>query len=210
MRDRRLQAAVLLALLAAGWLWMRSRDNAWRIVNREPRGTNLIAFGDSLTEGYRMSEGQSYPDQLARLLGRPVLNRGNSGDTTADALARIEQDVLAHDPRIVLLCLGANDMLRRQDPEQQFANLRQMILRIQDRGALVVLIGVEGYPLLARVDYGARYRELAKQTGAVYMPDVMDGILGRAKLMHDEIHPNADGYARIARRLVDEVGGFLK
>lgn len=170
----------------------------------------MIAFGDSLTEGYRMPESDSYPAQLSTIIGRPILNRGLSGDTTGDALARLERDVLSQDPRIVLVCLGGNDMLRRMPADQQFANLRTIVERIQEKGALVVLIGTEGFALLSSVDYGERYADLARETGAVFVPDLLDGVFGQPSLMFDQIHPNAAGYRRIAERIASEAGDYLK
>jgi acyl-CoA thioesterase-1 len=204
----RLAAAAVLALVV-GFMVLRGRDNTWDIVNERSQGTTIVAFGDSLTAGYQMGETDSYPAQLARLVDRPIVNRGVSGDTTADGLARLDRDVLDENPRLVLLSLGANDMLRRHPIEDTFANLRRIIDRIQARGAMVVLIGVEGYPLV-HGDYGGRYRALARETGCVYVPDILDGVFGDPRLMFDQIHPNAAGYARIAQRLAGEVGDRLK
>jgi acyl-CoA thioesterase-1 len=196
---------VALAAVAAG-----ACRRSWPITNAAPSGTNVIAFGDSLTQGYRLDPGQGWPQQLSAIVGRPILNRGVSGDTTADGLARLEHDVLAEDPRVVLVCLGGNDMLRQLPADQQFANLRTIVRRIQEKGALVILIGTEGYRILSRVDYGERYEALARETGAVYVPDLMKGVLGDRALMLDEIHPNAKGYAKIARRIADEAGEYLE
>ena len=199
----RAPAALLAAVLLAGC------GRSWPITNAQPSGTNVIAFGDSLTQGYRLDPGQGWPEQLSAIIGRPILNRGVSGDTTADALARLERDVLAEDPRVVLVCLGGNDMLRRLPADQQFDNLRAIVRRIQEKGALVVLIGTEGFKILANEDYGARYEALARETGAAYVPDLMDGVLGDPALMLDQIHPNARGYEKIARRIADEAGEYL-
>ena len=212
MKQHRLLAAgAVIVLAGALTLWCRGRINHWDIRNARPQGRNVIAFGDSLTEGYRMGPGEGYPEQLSRLMGVAIVNKGVSGNTTADGLARLEQDVLTQEPRVVLVCLGGNDMLRRLSPEVQFANLRQTIERIQAQGALVILIGTEGLPALwSRVDYGEEYRRLAEQTGSVYFPDLMDGVIGDRQLMYDQIHPNAKGYERIAKRLADEVGEYIR
>ncbi len=196
-------ALAVLALLAGGC------RRSWTITNAHPSGANVIAFGDSLTEGYRVGPGEGWPEQLSAIVGRPILNRGVSGNTTGDALARLEHDVLSQDPRIVLVCLGGNDMLRRMPPDQQFDNLRTIVRRIQDKGALVVLIGTEGFKILGNVDYGERYEAIARETGAVYVPDLMQGVLADRGLMVDEIHPNARGYAKIARRIADEAGEYV-
>ena len=197
-------AAAVLALLALAGC---TRDNRWKITNAYPQGVAIVAFGDSLTSGYQMGEGESYPEQLSARLGRPILNRGVSGDSTAEGLARLERDVLDENPRIVLLALGANDMLRRQPIDPAFANLRAVVDRIHARGALVVLLGVDG-----RIygDWGPRYRALARETGCVYVPDLLDGVFGEPALMYDQIHPNAKGYAKIAARLDSEVGEYLR
>ncbi|HET9316512.1 MAG TPA: arylesterase [Vicinamibacteria bacterium] len=205
----RLLAAATVVLLVAAVLLTRSRDNAWRITNEHPAGDVIVAFGDSLTAGYQMAETDSYPAQLAGLLGRDIVNRGVSGDTTADGLARLDRDVLAESPGVVLLSLGANDMLRRQPMDATFANLRRIVDRIQARGALVVLIGVEGFPMV-HGDYGDRYRALARETGCVYVPDMLDDVFGDPALMYDQIHPNAKGYAKIARRIESEIGSYLR
>jgi len=196
-------ALTVLALLAGGC------RRSWTITNAYPSGANVIAFGDSLTEGYRVDPGQGWPEQLSAIVGRPILNRGVSGNTTGDALERLERDVLAQDPRVVLVCLGGNDMLRRMPADQQFDNLRTIVRRIQDKGALVVLIGTEGFKILSNVDYGDRYEALARETGSVYVPDLMKGVLTDPALMVDQIHPNARGYAKIARRIADEAGEYL-
>lgn len=199
-------AVVALAVLV---LMLRSRDNSWHITNEHPQGTTVVAFGDSLTAGFQVADADSYPAQLAKLLDREIVNRGVSGDTTNDGLARLDRDVLSESPGVVLLSLGANDMVRRQPIDATFANLRRIVDRIQARGALVVLIGVEGYPLV-HGDYGGRYRDLARETGCVYVPDMLDGVFGDPALMYDQFHPNAAGYTKIARRIQSEAGEYLK
>ena len=184
------------------------RNNSWPIVNHTPQGVAVVAFGDSLTAGYQVADTESYPAQLAKLLDREIVNRGVSGDTAAEGLARLDRDVLSENPRVVLLSLGANDMLRRQPIEDTFANLRRIVDRIQARGALVILIGVEGYPLV-HGDWGKRYRDLARETGCVYVPDILDDVIGDPGLMYDQIHPNAAGYAKIAQRIQSEAGEYL-
>lgn len=205
MSARIAAAAVLLAAAC------RSGATQWPVRNEKPAGRNVIAFGDSLTQGYGVGSENGYPAHLSRLLGVPILNKGVSGDTTGDALARLERDVLAQEPRVVLVCLGANDMLRGQPASRQFANLERIVSAIQARGALVVLLGVEGYEgLPPGIDYGARYRALAEATGSAYVRDFLSGVLTEPGLMHDGIHPNGEGYERIAARIADEAGDYIR
>src|SRR5205807_8523479 len=86
-----------------------------KVVNLASRGTNIIAFGDSLTAGYGAQPGEDYPTRLSRLIDKPVINAGVSGDTTDMALARIDADVLSRGPRIVIVGLGGNEFLRGVD-----------------------------------------------------------------------------------------------
>jgi lysophospholipase L1-like esterase len=198
------RAAVVLALLTLA----ACRDNRWKITNAYPQGVAVVAFGDSLTSGYQMGAGESYPEQLAARIGRPILNRGVSGDSTVEGLARLERDVLDENPRIVIVGLGANDMLRRQPIDPAFVNLCAIVDRIHARGALVVLLGVDGPRLY--VDWDGRYRQLARETGCVLVPDLLDGVIGDHALMYDQVHPNAKGYAKIAERIDSEIGEYLR
>jgi lysophospholipase L1-like esterase len=105
-----LAAIAALLIVIASWL-------AWRhfsignVRNLDSHGANVIAFGDSLTAGYGASAGEDYPTRVAAATGIAIINAGVSGDTTEGALARLDTDVLAHDPRIVIIGLGGNDYL---------------------------------------------------------------------------------------------------
>ena len=201
---------VLLLLIAAGggaWFF-RGRSSA-SIVNDPPRDGPILAFGDSLTEGHGAPEGSSYPDQLSRILGRPVINAGVSGNTVEEALARFDRDVLAEKPSVVIVCLGGNNLLQRGDPDATFKSLEIVVRRCQEGGALVVLVGVEGLPLISG-GYGPRYARLARSLGCVYVADILGGIMGNDKLMSDQIHPNAEGYGIFAKRVADALLPYLK
>lgn len=186
--------ATLFLLITAAllyWFWPRGPQ----IVNREPAGENIICFGDSLTAGVGAGPGQDYPAQLAVMLDRKIINLGVSGDTTASALARLDQ-VLSRQPRVVLLTLGGNDIRHGVNQTTAFANLEEIIRRIQGQGALVVLGGID-IPIFAR-GFGPGYRDLARRTGALLVPDVFAGIWGKPQLMSDQIHPNPAGYRLMA------------
>ena len=191
-----LAIAVVAIAIALGMRWFASPP----LVNDPPSGTNIIAFGDSITAGSGAGPGEDYPSQLSRMAGVKILNRGVPGDTTADGLARLERDVMGFDPRIVIVCLGGNDMLRRMDVETTFSNLEKIIRRIQSAGALVVLVGVDG-GFLVGGGHGKQYEKLAEETGVVFVPDVLAGILTSPKLKADQIHPNGKGYTIMAERI---------
>ncbi|MEN9574858.1 MAG: hypothetical protein RL514_2713 [Verrucomicrobiota bacterium] len=191
---------LLLTLLLAGggWLWLRPGKNAV-YANFPPTATgDWVAFGDSLTEGYGANEGGDYPTQLARRLRVKIRNLGVSGQTTADGLARLDQAVQLQ-PRVVLLCLGGNDTLRGVPPEQTFAHLGTMIDRFHQGGAFVVLLGVRSTGLSDK--NAKRFEQLAKAKRVLLVPNLLDGILFTPSFMADPIHPNDQGYAKIAERL---------
>jgi lysophospholipase L1-like esterase len=170
-------------------------------------GENIICFGDSLTSGYGATPGMDYPSQLSRQVGKPVINAGRSGDTTVSALARLDRDVLSRSPRIVLITLGGNDLMRGMDRQQAFGNLKAIVTTIQARGALVIIGGIEA-PIWGR-GFEEGYRQVSKETGAVLIPDVLKGIMGNPNLMHDAIHPNDSGYAAMAGHFHEAMKPYL-
>lgn len=198
-------------LLVAGALvllsYFLSRPDSYPITNARPAGNTLVCFGDSLTYGTGAAKGMDYPAQLSRLLGEPVVNLGVPGDTTAGALARIDQ-VLKLEPRLVFLTLGGNDLKNGVAREAAFANLRAIVSQLQQAGALVVIGGIQ-VPMLGR-GFGDAYQRLARETGALLLDNVFDGIMGNASLMSDQIHPNDQGYAILARRFQQLAAPYLK
>jgi acyl-CoA thioesterase-1 len=194
-------AALLLLFLAYRFLAHRP------VTNSQPTGEAIVCFGDSLTFGTGAEPADSYPAQLERLLGRPVVNAGVPGDTTASALARLDRDVLSRAPRIVLITLGGNDLMQGVTPEAAIANLGRIVDEIQGHGALVVIGGIE-LPLLDR-GYGAGYEQLRDRTGCLLVANVLEGIMGHRDLMSDQIHPNGKGYAVMARRFQRAIRSYL-
>ena len=158
----------------------------------------IICFGDSLTSGTGADAGMDYPSQLSEMIAKPVINAGVPGDTTARALKRLERDVLARSPDMVLITLGGNDLKNGVAKDIAFKNLKRIIESIQGQGARVIIGGLK-FPLRDR-GYARGYKDLADQTGAVLIPDIFKDIMGNRKLMSDPIHPNGDGYKVIAKR----------
>ena len=192
---RSLFVVLVVAAALAGW-WFYPRGDPR---TQPTAGRTVIAFGDSLVDGTGATPGRDFVSLLAARTGVPIINAGRRGDTTADALARLDRDVLARDPRVVIVLLGGNDFLRRVPRERTFENLSRIVERIRARGAGVILAGVS---LGLLVDtYGDGYSENARRTSSVLVGDVLDGILGRADMTVDQIHPNDRGYALVADRI---------
>lgn len=178
-----------------------------RIANIDSRGTSIICFGDSITEGEGSTERNDYPTLLSLKLNMPVINRGVGGDTTRDALKRIGKDVLEHNPRLVIVEFSGNDFLQHIPKQETFDNLDRIVTIIQKRGAMVALAEVRvGY---FTDEYLSGFRQIAKKRRALLIPDVMKGIFFNPMLKYDKIHPNDAGYHLIADRIYKEIKPLL-
>jgi lysophospholipase L1-like esterase len=197
---------VVVALLAVGFFVFRAcRKTTY--TNFPPRATeDWVAFGDSLTSGFGASGGNDYPTLLSARIGRKILNKGVPGETTENALNRVEE-IVRLKPRVVLLCFGGNDGLQQLPMDKTFANLSTIIDRLQANGSFVVLIGVRSASISDR--YASHFKKLAKEKHVLYVPNILKGVLGSPKLMSDYIHPNDEGYEAIAERLEKILEPFL-
>lgn len=178
------------------------------IANRDSHGRTIICFGDSLTQGVGASPGRDYPSLLAAALGEAVINAGRSGETAAQALRRLERDVLERDPRLVIVEFGGNDFLHGIPLDETFANLEEIVRRIQEHGAMVVLVAVE--PPLRGAASRQRYQQLARTRRAMLVPDLLAGVLANPSLRSDDIHPNDRGYEQIAQRMLTVITPLLR
>jgi len=164
----------------------------------------IVAFGDSLTHGTGASADTAYPAVLSTLTGHTVINAGVPGNTTADGLARLPDVLAEYKPRLVLLCLGGNDMLRRVLETETENNLRLLVRTIRAAGAEVVLVGVPEPKLFGGAP--AFYEKLAGELQVPLEQDVFVEVLKDNRLKSDPIHANAEGYRVVAERLA----GFLR
>jgi acyl-CoA thioesterase I len=166
-----------------------------------PTDAVILAFGDSITFGTGAAPGQDYPATLRHLISRTVLNAGIPGEVTAEGRARLPGLLDNHRPALLLLCLGANDMLRGLDEENAAENLRAMVRMAGDRGIQVVLIG---YPRPPRFTTTPEfYDRIAAEFSIPYLNNTLGGILKDPSLKADSIHPNALGYRKLAEKLAD-------
>jgi len=169
-----------------------------------PEDAVVLAFGDSLTYGTGAGSGESYPEVLASLLGRRVVNAGVPGETSAQGLQRLPGVLAEVEPDLVILCHGGNDFLRRLDRQQLAANLDAMVALIHDSGAEVVVVGVPQFGLLLQT--APLYEQLAETYRLPYEGDIVADLLGDRDLKSDTVHPNAAGYRQLAQalfRLID-------
>lgn len=204
MADRFQRLIYWLVLLVAAC----GGDDYGKVRNLRSAGEAIICFGDSLTEGVGADAGEDYPSVLSRKLNFPVVNAGQRGDTTVQALERLSDSVLRKNPRLVIVLLGGNDFLRQLPRSESKKNLAEIVRRIQQQGAMVAIAGIKLG--LFTDEFAPIYEDTAKELGALYIPQVMKGILSDATLKSDSIHPNRAGYSLIAERIAEKVRPLLR
>lgn len=195
---------ILLALAAtAVFYFMREKPT---IKNLNNPGQTIVAFGDSLTAGYGAPRGASYPDVLAQQLGRPVVNLGLNGDTSAAAVSRLPL-VLEQNPYMVLIEFGGNDFMHGVPFDETERALRELVKSVQAAGAVAVVVDTGGYSQMGR--YGRLYKQIAREEGALFVPGILDGIFQRNQYKADPIHPNAAGYKIVADRVYKVISPYV-
>lgn len=205
---RKVLVLVGFILIGAIWQIVTLFSGHHSITNYPPKGTTIVALGDSLTVGVGASNPEhGYVGVLRERLNTSIINKGVSGDTTVDASARLEKDVLDLHPNIVIVLLGGNDYLKQIPQEETFNNLRSIILRIQRSGATVLLVGIRGGLLHDKFDKD--FEALAEDTGSLFVPNALDEVFSDPKLMSDEVHPNDAGYLKIADKIAPNLDGLI-
>ena len=200
---RRSIAAALLSILLTG-------------AAPAPERPLVLAFGDSLTAGYGLDSGLGFAPQLQATLRRhgiaaEVADGGVSGDTSEAGKARLgwTLDGLPRKPDLVILELGANDMLRGLDPALTRTNLEAIMAELDRRSIKVLVAGMRAAPNLDPA-YVARfeaiYPELARRHGAALHPFFMEGVSGqKGMIQQDGMHPTFAGVKRIVTGITPAV-----
>lgn len=196
----------VIAIIIGILIFVSFSKQDYPVVNNPPFGETIISFGDSLTYGTGASKGNDYPSKLSKLIHEPIINKGKPGDTTKTALQRLDE-VIALNPRIVIITLGGNDLKNGVNKQTVFDNLKTIILRLQEAGALVVIGGID-IPLFGK-GYADAYTELARETGSVLVPNIFENIMGNSNLMSDRIHPNDEGYALMTEYFYSALKPYL-
>ena len=165
-------------------------------IDRLTSDSVILAFGDSLTAGTGAEEGEGYPAVLAQLTGCRVVAAGVPGEETPAARLRLPDVLRKEKPDLVVLCIGGNDLLRKQPDAVIRENIDAMITTIHAAGADVVLVGVPRPGLWLTA--APLYRDLARLHGIPCETEALADILSDKELRSDPIHPNAAGYQKLA------------
>ena len=186
--------------------------------NTQNNTVTILVLGDSLTAGYGLDKGLSFPARLGLRLNEmgmdvAVVNGGVSGDTSAGGLARINW-LLRPRPDAVIVELGANDGLRGLDPAATRVNMDAVLKLLKDAAIPTLLTGMQAPPNLGRdygVEFNSIYPDIAAKYGALYYPFFLDGVATIPELnQKDGIHPNARGVDIIVGAMIPSVRQLIE
>ncbi|MDX5363653.1 MAG: GDSL-type esterase/lipase family protein [Pseudazoarcus pumilus] len=194
---RKFLLCVLLALMLAG---CGQQDSA--TFAPLPRDAVVLVIGDSLVAGTGAPSGAGWPEALAQRTGWQVVNGGVPGDTSADALRRLDGLIAEYRPQAIVIAIGGNDFLRNVPLDATRANIEHMIRDSRAASTHVGLVAIPaksvGAALIGNLSDHAVFAELAQAHELALVPEVIADVLSRDELRADRIHANASGYAQIA------------
>jgi acyl-CoA thioesterase-1 len=178
----------------------------------------LVCYGDSITAGYGLETGQSFPDALQRELDRRgyhyrVSNHGTGGATTKDAVSGLHSILLLH-PAVVIVEFGGNDGLRGLPLAETRRNLDAMLTALENAHIKTLLLGITLPP-----NYGQEYiqqfelifRDLARAHHTTSVPMIYKNLVNVPDTIQpDGIHPTAKGSEIIAKTLLPVLVPLLR
>lgn len=159
----------------------------------------ILAFGDSLTYGTGSSLNNAYPAVLESLVHRKVINAGVPGEISQKGLSRLPRLIAQHQPDLLIICHGGNDILRKLDIKQTKENIQRMINLARESNIQVILIGIPEFGLF--LNPSPIYQALADENHIPIENNILGDILGNNSLKSDHIHPNRQGYQLFAEQI---------
>ena len=205
---------VIIVIIVLGHIGYNffNKDSENKKLNKE---SILICYGDSLTAGYGAPIGKSYPDYLQSKLKLKVINKGVSGDTTISALERFKVDVLDYNPDVVIVELGANDLIQGVDISKTKNNLNYIVDELINRKIRVYIVKFYGNQLIFNIlknnskkEFDKFFKELEDKNDVYLIKDIWKGIWG--KHMSDSIHPDEIGYEKMGKIYLKELRPIMK
>ena len=169
----------------------------------------IMLYGDSLMAGYGLSQNENLISILTKKYkdsesSFSFINASISGNTSKNGLSRVDWSI-GDNPNIVILCLGANDMLRGLDPALTKNNLDLIISKFVSINSIVILAGMQSPESMGpeyQLEFDGIYPELSNKYSLIFMPFLLEGVaLEKEMLQADFKHPNAQGIKVIAKNL---------
>ena len=185
-----------------------------RVINKKITVEKILLFGDSLMSGYGLPEEHHLSVVLEDNLKSDgynikVINGSISGNTSLDGLDRIKETLSELDVDLIILGLGANDMLRKINPKQTEQNLEKMIKIIQDKNINIILAGMVASPsngLGYKKKFDKAFPNLAKKYDIQLIPFLLHGVALKPELnLSDGMHPNEKGVLIISETIKKSV-----
>lgn len=206
-------AATTMSILFASYAALHAAATVAEATATTGTPIRILAFGDSLTAGYRLKPDDAFPAQLEMALEAKgykvrVINAGVSGDTTAAGLARVEWSA-AEGADAAIVELGANDALRGLPVANAKSNLDTIITQLKGKGMEILIAGMKApgnWGADYQRDFNAMYDALAQKHGAILYPFFLDGVeVNSAMVLDDGLHPSAKGVAEVVKRILPDV-----
>ena len=176
------------------------------------QGATVLVLGDSLSFGTGASEGEDYPTLLANNTGWQIINAGIPGDTSAGGLQRLPDLLTEYQPKLLIVELGGNDLLRQVPKSQTISNLKAILAQAKAQNIPSVLVAIPEISALraaiGQLSDHPLYEEIAKETGTALISNVFSEVLSDNDLKSDQIHANAKGYAEISKKMSEQLKHF--
>jgi len=174
-----------------------------------PQGTTVLILGDSLSYGTGANAGEDYPTLLAKSTGWQIINEGVPGDTTAGGLERLPALLEQHQPKLLIVELGGNDLLRQTSQTEIISNLKAILAVAKAQNMQAILVAIPEFsPLKAtfgNLSDHPLYAAIAKETTTPLIADVFSQVLSDRDLKSDQIHANAKGYAVVSQQMHEKL-----
>jgi acyl-CoA thioesterase-1 len=174
-----------------------------------PQGTTVLILGDSLSYGTGANKGEDYPSLLTKTTGWNIINEGVPGDTTAGGLARLPDLLEVYQPKLLIVELGGNDLLRKTSPTEITQNLNSILGLAKARGIQTILVAIPEISALkaavGSLSDHPLYEKLAKETNTPLIAEVFSDVLSDRALKADQIHANAKGYAVVSEKFGEKL-----
>ncbi len=196
----------IVAILCMVFIALMAACNKQEKYATIPQGATVLILGDSLSYGTGANKGEDYPTLLADKTGWKIINAGVPGDTSADGLQRLPALLAQDPPQLLIVELGGNDILHQVPQSQTAANLIAILKLAKAQNIQTVLVAIPEFNALkvamGSLDDHRMFEEIAKETATPLIKDVFSEVLSDRSLKADQIHPNTQGYALVAEKML--------